>query len=135
MPDPSDREILERIEAELRQCKERQKVTARAVADLAIGLNSGERQARDRHQELLGVALGQLAERKVAERTRKNSDDYTDKFKIPGGQGSVELTRGAQKRIVKWVLLGVFAVGLHAVQFVWERVAEHRAKPVAEAKP
>lgn len=126
-----DKDKLERIEEELRQCKDRQKVTARAVADLAIGLNSYARQSRDQHQELLGIVLGTMAEKRQ-ERERKNSDDYTDKFKIPGGQGSVELTRGAQRRIIKWVLLAVVAAGLHVVQFAWERFAEHRERPAVE---
>ncbi len=140
MADPTDKELLEAllieikaVREEARLGKERQKVTARAVADLAIGLNSGERQARDRHQELLGIVMGAFAEKKIVERRRKDSEDQTDSFRIPGGQGHVELTRGAQRKLVKWVLLALAAIGRHAIQFAWEWLAEHRAKPTAEA--
>lgn len=115
----------------LHQLAERQKLTAKAVADLALGLNSAERQARDRHQELVGIALGSIAERRT-ERERKSSEDQTDSFKLSTGD-KFELTRRTQKRIVRWVLLGLAAVGLHAAQYLWERAAEHR-KPAGESE-
>lgn len=139
MPDLTDREMLEQIarkldllDLDLRRIKERQKLTAKSVADLGIGLNSAQIASRNRDGETHGLILGLRSELAVAPavRDRKNSEDKTDSFRLPGGGGDkLELTRRTQKKLVRWVLLGVFAVGLHAVQFVWERAAEHRAPP------
>lgn len=145
MPDPTDREMLEQIarkldqlDLELRRVKERQKLTAKTVADLGIGLNHAQVASRNRDGETHGLILGLRSELAVgpAPRDRKNSEDKTDSFRLPGGGGDkLELTRRTQKKLVRWVLLGVFAVGLHAVQFVWERAAEHHGAAVQTLPP
>jgi hypothetical protein len=135
MPDPTD-DKLDQILAELRLVKERQKLTAKSVADLSIGLNSAQTASRNRDAETHGLILGLRSEMVVAPqvRDRKNSEDKTDSFRLPSGD-SVELTRRTQRRIVRWVLLAVVAIGLHAAQYLWERAAEHRSAPQSAPAP
>lgn len=132
MPDPTDREMLEMVVLELRRVRERQKRTAKAVADLGLGLNSAQIASRNRDGETHGLILGLRSELAVtpAPRDRKNSEDKTDSFRLPSGD-SVELTRRTQKKLVRWVLLAVAAIALHAAQYVWERAAEHRGSTLA----
>jgi hypothetical protein len=132
MPEPTDSEKLDMVILELRRVKERLKLTAKAVADLSLGLSSAQIASRNRDGETHGLILGLRSELAVgpAPRERKNSEDHTDSFKLPGGGGDkIELTRRTQKKLIRWVLVGLFAVALHAVQFVWERAAEHRPLP------
>lgn len=118
----------ERVAAEaeinLRKILEQQKATARAVADLALGLNFEGRTARDRHSELQGLLLGLLSPPAPARATKSKSEP-SQKFPVPGGEegDSVVLTERTQKKIIRWVLLGLAAASLHVVQ--WALAAAH----------
>jgi hypothetical protein len=60
--------------------------------------------------------LSVLTEARVAR--SKDSDDATDKFKLPGAGVKLELTRKAQKQIITWVILGVGVALSHVVHYL-----------------
>lgn len=110
---------------------------ARALADLAIDLSTSATQARARHDELMGMLLADLSERrderKRDERKRRDSSEDTSRFKIPGGEkgDAIELTRKTQRKILEKVLLVLLFVISHVANYLLSHqpanVPEHHA--------
>lgn len=115
MTDEQFSEILTR----LAKISDRQKAIARAVADIAVALNTAHRLQRDEYAELQGLLLGALHEmRAPAARERRDSQD-TKKFPLPGGEegDALQLTKRTQRKILKWVILATAGVLLHVLQW------------------
>ena len=96
-------EQQERQEAHLRAISDRQRRTAKAVADLALGMQAETHQSRARHSELLGVALAQRAQRTLAAGGAREREDDTDRVEIAKGV-DVELSRARQRQLVQLFL-------------------------------
>lgn len=111
---------------------DRQRATARAVADLTLGLNAAKTAALARHDELTGLLLGFRAEvlNPQGERRRLSSEDRTDSFKLPTGD-RVELTRRTQRRILRGVLLAVAWIG----SLILQHIATHALERTEHAAP
>jgi hypothetical protein len=113
------------IEAQLAKIAERQKATARSVADLALGLNHESISHRDRHAETQGLILGLSAElRQAPARERRDSEDTKD-FPLPGlADGEhVRLSKRTQRKIIRWVMVGVLFALTHVAHFfiqIWK---------------
>jgi hypothetical protein len=122
---PIEEEKISAIEAQLAKIAERQKATARAVADLALGLNTEAIAHRDRHAETQGLILGMIAElRHEPKRERRNSEDTQD-FPLPGGSDGehVRLSKRTQRKILRWVLVGTLFALTHVAHFfiqIWK---------------
>lgn len=107
------------------QLLKQQKRTAQSIADLALVLEQQARQARERHDEHMSISLALLTERRSApaeQRPRRNSDDLTDRFRLPGDSGVVELSRRTQRRILGWVILALVIAATHVAQFLLTRM-------------
>ena len=121
--------LLARLLQELRTASAHQKLTATAVADLALGLNAAETGRRRDAQQLVGLILTVLpgAEKKPAKAKKgARGDESSDVFKLPGGN-SLELTHTTQRRIVNIVLI--------VLAFVATHVAAYFALPHPERPP
>jgi hypothetical protein len=109
----------------LAKISERQKAIARAIADIAIALNTEATLRRDRDAELQGIVLGLISEvNRAPERKRRDSED-TQKFAIGGN--SLELTKATRRKIFHWGL-GVGLVVLSHVAHALLQVYIHLSK-------
>lgn len=121
----TDDEKITAIEAQLAKIAERQKVTARSVADLAVGLNYEAGASRDRHAETQGLILGLAAElRQPPARERRDSEDTKD-FPLPGlaDDEHVRLSRRTQRKILRWIAVGALFALTHVAHFfiqIWK---------------
>ena len=112
-----------------REMIDTQKRMVKAVTNLALGLDSAAKLDEQRHDQLVGMLLADVAEKR-SERKRHDSGDYTDKFKLPGGN-KLELTRHTQHAIVRalirygWIVL-VF-VGTHLIHYFLAKAAIQEA--------
>lgn len=115
---------MERQPPTLETLDQHDRAIARAIADLAIGLSTATTQSLARHDELMGLLLALVTERreerKRDERKRRDSSEDTSRFKIPGGEtgDAIELTRKTQRKILEKVLLVLLFLISHVANYL-----------------
>lgn len=130
----------EKILRLLAQTAERQKLTARAVGDVAVGLNTMDRRLTDRLDQVQGVLITLISEPSPKKR-RRDTPEHTDKFKLPAGvevQAPRETTRKFVEKLGKlafWLALVGLTHAAHCLAAHEVELVKHPAAPPSVAAP
>lgn len=94
------------LRAQQARLNEQQRRIATSIADLALALNEGERRARDRHAELLGIALAAAG-------------DQHRRALPAGGEDSLEIALGEPGASLRLPRRRLFAYGRMVLKWLW----------------
>lgn len=118
--------------------------------DLALGLSQSEVRAAEWRSTQVGVMRGVAADVEqiknelrsmrrggkakagaieVESENDERGDELSDRFEIPftGGKDFAQLSRKTQRKVVRWLLLGIVFVATHFAHFVFAHISfEHQ---------
>jgi len=120
----TDEKILQRLST----LADRQKLTARSVADLAIGLNTFSRQINQRLDKIEGALVVLLGA--PAKKPRRDTPESTDKFKLPAGV-ELQVPRATTKSAIEKAGKYVFYVLLFLLSHLANCLVNHAHWPAA----